>query len=365
MRVLFYHGESTWSGTARVAIQAARGLAARGHQITIAACSGSSIEAAAQAANLETAAIDGAANAMGGAFDLRRVLAEKFIEVAVVSSERDQLIVGSAMRFAERGAVLRRVPSFTKLSVQRGGRLALKLAAAGVIVSTDRELKELNARGWAIPPMVAPLGVDPAAYDAVELETRSELGALSQGPVIACAYDPSGRYRLGAVLRTLALLAPRHRPLHVAVIGPGACDDELRLHTAALGVSSLVSFIDEDRDPVPIMRAATVGWIVSSGDAGALACLDFMSMRVPVIVDRTPLAQHYVADGITGMLLSTEESSHTASRVAAFLTSDDKRIAMGNAGRTRVQRDFAESAMIDGFERAVNAAGDRTKWSAR
>jgi glycosyltransferase involved in cell wall biosynthesis len=213
--------------------------------------------------------------------------------------------------------------------------------------------------------MIAPIGVDPALHDAIEPATRSEIGALSQGPVIACAYDPSGRYRLGAVLRTLALLAPRHRPLHVAVFGPGATDDELRLHTAALGVSEMVSFIDEDSDSIPVMRAATAGWVVSSGDAAALACLDFMAMRVPVIIDRTPLAQHYVANGITGLLLSTEESSQTASAVAAFLTSDDKRIAMGNAGRTRVQRDFSDAAMIDGFERAVNAAGDRTKWVAR
>jgi glycosyltransferase involved in cell wall biosynthesis len=90
-----------------------------------------------------------------------------------------------------------------------------------------------------------------------------------------------------------------------------------------------------------------------------------MAMRVPVIADQSPLARHYVADGITGMLLSTEEPSHTASAIAAFLTSDEKRIAMGNAGRTRVQREFTETAMIDGFERAVNAAGDRAKWAVR
>src|SRR6516162_4674094 len=160
MRVLFYHGEAAWSATARVLIQAARGLSGRGHQVTIASCTGSALEAAAQSANLDTASIDGAASAMGGAFDLRKVLAEKFIEVAIVSSERDQLVVGSAMRFAERGAVLRRVPAFTKLSVQRGGRLALRLATAGVIVSTDRELNELSDRGWAMPPTVAPIGVD-------------------------------------------------------------------------------------------------------------------------------------------------------------------------------------------------------------
>jgi hypothetical protein len=365
MRVLFYHGESAWSATARITIHAARGLAARGHQITVAACAGGPVEAAAQAANLETAPIDGGATAMGGAYDLRKVLAQKFIEVAIVSSERDQLIVASAMRFAARGAVLRRVASFTRLDVRRGGRLALRLATAGVIVSSDRELREENSRGWAMQPMIVPVGVDPAAYDGVEPANRVDIGALPQGPIIACAYDASGRYRLGGVLRTLALLAPRHPQLHLVVLGPGANDDELRLHTAALGVSSLVSFIPETRDPVPVMRAAAAAWVISSSDGAALACLDSMAMRVPVIADRTPLTQQYVADGISGILLSTEDSSHTASAVAAFLTADDKRVAMGNAGRARVQREFSESTMIDGFERAVNAAGDRTKWAAR
>ncbi len=365
MRVLFYNSEATWSGTSRIAIQAARGLAARGHHITFAACSGGQVEWAAQGASLETTPLDSGASAVGGALDLRKVLADKFIEVAVVSSERDQLIVGSALRFAERGAVLRRVPSFTRLHVQRGGRLALKLAAAGAVVSTDRELQTVTPRGWAIHPMVAPLGLESASYDTLQPATRAEIGAVSHGPIIACAYDPSGRYRFGAVLRTLSLLAPRHRPIHLAVFGPGANDDELRLHTAALGVSSLVTFLDDARDPAPVMRAATAGWVVSSGDAAALACLDFMAMRVPVIADRNPLTQHYIADGITGLLLSTEEPSQTASAVAAFLTNDEKRAAMGNAGRARVQREFTEGSMIDGFERAVNAAGDRDKWVAR
>jgi hypothetical protein len=38
---------------------------------------------------------------------------------------------------------------------------------------------------------------------------------------------------------------------------------------------------------------------------------------------------------------------------------------MGKAGRTRVARDFTETAMIDGFAAAASAAGDRTLWAAR
>jgi glycosyltransferase involved in cell wall biosynthesis len=293
------------------------------------------------------------------------VLKERFIEVAVVTRERDQLVVASAMRAAGRGGVLRRVPSFDELEMQRSGRLSLKMAASGVVVTTQSELAALKPPGWAIPPMVAPLGVDVAAYDGVEKVARSAIQAPERGVLIACSYDPSGRYRMGTVFRTLALLAARHANMHVAVFGPGSVDDDLRMHAAALGVGPVMSFLGERDDDLRIMRAADAGWIVAGSDSAAFAALDFMALRVPVIAERTPLSQHYVADGISGMLLSPGDPAYTASGLAPFLTSDDKRAAMGNAGRTRAQRDFTEVAMIDGFERAVNAAGDRTRWTKK
>ncbi len=363
MRVLFYMPGAEWSATERVIMTAARGLAARGHQVFMACCSATPIEATAQAEGVETILIDGGSSAAGGAWDLRKVLQEKFVEVAVVTTERDHLIVASAMRFAARGGVLRRIPSFDKLEMQRSGRFALKLATAGVIVSSERELKEGGLPGWSIPMIVAPIGVDASAYDAVEPAARADISAPQRGLLIVCHFDPTGRYRLGVVFRTLALLAQRHPNMHVAVIGPGSQDDQLRMHAAALGVGPVVSFLGPREDEQRVMRAAAAGWVVSSGDAGACACLDFAALRVPVIAERSPLTQHYVAAGITGLLLAPGDASYTASAVAAFLSGEEKRVAMGNAGRTRVQRDFPETATVDGFEQAVNAAGDRTKWA--
>ena len=168
---------------------------------------------------------------------------------------------------------------------------------------------------------------------------------------------------MATVFRTLALLAPRHNNLHAVVIGPGSAEDDVRMHASALGVSPAVSFLGEIDEPIRAFRAADAGWVVSNGDVAAFAALDFMALRVPVIAERSPLTQHYVADGINGLLLAPGDASFTASEVAEFLTTTDKRIAMGNAGRTRVQRDFSLGAMIDGFEKAVNAAGDRTRWT--
>ena len=65
-------------------------------------------------------------------------------------------------------------------------------------------------------------------------------------------------------------------------------------------------------------------------------------------------------NGITGVLLPPADPSDTASAVARFLSDDVQRAAMGNAGRTRVMRDFGEAAMIEGFAAAASAAANRS-----
>ena len=364
MRVLFYLGDNEWSGCARATLVAARGLVTRGHFVTIACGAGTRLDRLAIEAGIDTVPISAGAWAASGSRELRKVLKDRFIEVAVVHAERDHLIVATAMRAAGRGAVLRRVPAFDSTDAIKTSKLALKLAASGVIVTTDEELRDLKATpGWSVAPVAAPLGVDAITYDAIQPALRSRMRAPERGLLVACAYDKSGRYRMGTVFRTLALLASRHGNMHVVVFGPGSTDDELRMHGAALGVGPIMSFLGERDDEHELMRAASAGWVIAGSDAAAFACLDFMALRIPVISERTPLTQHYVADGITGMLLAPGDPSYTASGLAGFFTAEDKRLAMGAAARSRVQREFAQSAMLDGFERAVNAAGDRTKWT--
>lgn len=359
MRVLFYFAESKWSACARAVLVAAAGLQSRGHEVAIACCAGSKLEMLATREAIDVALIDAPWNAAAGAWDVRRLMQQRGVEVVIVTTERDQVVVSSARLFAERAAVLRRVPPFTRLNVQRLGKLALKLAESGLIFATEREMSEASAAGWSLASSVAPVGVDVARYDGVTPADRRQMGAPGEGLLIACAYEASGRHRIATMFRTLALLAPRHPNLHAVVFGPDSLDEQLRMHASALNVNPILSFLGDVDEPLAVMRAANVGWVVGDGDAGAFGCLDFMALRLPVIADRSALMQHYVADGISGLLLSPSEPAHTASSVAAFLAIEERRAAMGNAGRTRVQRDFTETAMIDGFERAVAAAAER------
>ncbi|HKO15008.1 MAG TPA: glycosyltransferase family 4 protein [Gemmatimonadaceae bacterium] len=369
MRALFYSGETTWSGCARTFVAAARGLAAREHSVTVVCCGGSVVERTAMASGLDVLPIDGDASAVGDAWWLRRVMQQRSIETAFVHTDREQLVVSSAMRLAERGGVVRRVPSFRSPDFLRRGRFAARMAATGLLFSSERELQAAKhsplLAALPIPSTVAPLGVDATAYDDVRPAVRASIGAPGRGLLIACPYDPGSRIRLATAMRTLALLLPRHPEIHLAVLGPGSLDEDLQMHAAALGLSTFVAFLGQRDDATSILRASDVVWVTASGDEGAFAFLDAMAMRIPVLAERGEMPQHYVADGITGVLLSPGAPSHTAASVAAFLANQERRTAMGNAGRTRVQREFPERAMIDGFELALHTAGDRARWTTR
>ena len=356
MRALFYFSDSAWSGCARFLLAAASELRGRGVETTIACCAETRMGAWAAEAGIDVVEINGKASTPGGAWDLRPVLKERGIEVVMVTTQRDQLLTSSAKLFGGRIPVLRRVPPFGRVDLTRGGKLALKMAATGLVFTTEKEAKEAREPGWTIPSAVVPLGVDSASYDDAQPIARAELDAPPEGMLIACPYERSGRQRIATLFRTLSFLMPRHRDMHAVVFGPGSLDDELRLHAAALGVSSALTFLGDIDAPLPVMRAANIVWSVADGDGGAFACLDAMGLRLPVIADRSVLYQHYVADGITGLLLSPADPATTASNVAAFIADADKCRSMGAAGRARAQRDFPESAMITGLEQAFAAA---------
>lgn len=134
------------------------------------------------------------------------------------------------------------------------------------------------------------------------------------------------------------------------------------MHAASVGVGASVRFLGDRDDQLSVLRAADLGWVVADHDDAAYAYLDLMALRVPVIADRTTLAQHYVADGITGQLLPSGDAPATAAAVATLLGHEERRLAIGNAARVRVAREFPERHMVEAFETAIAAARDRSRW---
>src|ERR1044071_950506 len=220
MHVLFFLGEVGWTARARIFVAAAHGLAARGHEVSIACPPGPIIDRIDTNA-VDVVRIDPEVNAALGTFDFRRVAQERSLDVAFVHSAREQLVVGSGLRFARGGRVVRRLGMFEPRDDEMG--FTARVAPARFVVSTNAEAAVMiNAASPA--PFVAPLGLDAAGADAVTPLDRRALHLRDDALLVACPYTLSGRPRLLNMMRSLALLGPRHQRLRAVIFGERATD---------------------------------------------------------------------------------------------------------------------------------------------
>ena len=362
MRALFYSSDRAWSGRARAFAAAAAGLAQRGYQVTYICQPESAVEQRLSPNGYDIVPVPGRPGFRRG-LRLRRIMHERFVEVVFVHSEREHLAAATALRLAERGAVIRRIGAGEPLTIGRETRMARRLAASGALrTSLSDEPPAMPGLG-ALETVWGDIGIDSGAHDTTVPVSRSSLKAAGSTRLIVCVADArTTRGQVATVLRTVALLAPRHPELRLALMGPGSDDEDVRIHSAALGITRIVTQLGERDDELAVFRAADVGWVLASADTAAFACLDLMALRIPVIADRGPVMSRYVADGITGILLPASDPTATAAALAGFLSRDSQRVAMGNAGRARVTREFPEAAMVDAFDRAAAAARDRERW---
>jgi glycosyltransferase involved in cell wall biosynthesis len=363
VRVLFLHTSPEWSGDARAFAAAGRALLGRGYQVTYVCPVESVVERRVGDEGLEAVPLDFEAPWIAQAHRLKQIILDHFVEVVYVHTEEEHLLAGFAVRLAERGAVVRRTPAGGRLVTGARSRFAMRLAATGFLFTSPGELQSaVLPTKRALEPVVADLGVDVGRYDAVRPAAPQSLGSAGAGHVLVCVYDSSGRARAATVLRTVAMLAPRHPDLRLVLVGHGSDHEDLRMHAAALGVTGIVKLLGERDDQLSVLRAADLGWVAANCDTAGYGALDFMALRVPVIAERGTVAERYVADGISGILLPAGDAAATAATVANVLAHEEQRAAMGNAGHTRVARDFTERHMVDGFEHAVGSARDRTRW---
>jgi glycosyltransferase involved in cell wall biosynthesis len=356
VRALFLHLAPFWSGGARLIAQAARGLGERGFSTTIVCTPESEVEQALAGAGTEVVGLSSQGGWLARSLRLRRILLDRFVDVVFVHTDREQRLAAAALRFGTRGGVVRRLPAGGRMLPHNDGGVALRLAATAFLFSTDEARADSVVPKRAVATMVAEVGTDPRLHDGVRPVPRASVGATGGARLIVCVTDAVARPRVANVLRTVALLAPRHPELRLVLIGRGSDTEEVRMHAAALGITPVVSHLGQRSDHLAVLRAADIGWVTASGDDAALAFLDFMALRVPILAERTPLAQHYVADGIAGVLLPPGDPPAMAAIVAGYLAHDEQRTAMGNAGRTRVAREFGEGEMLDAFTRAAEAA---------
>jgi glycosyltransferase involved in cell wall biosynthesis len=378
VHVLFLHTAREWSGTARLFARAARGISERGAKVTLLVTPDSNVHLAVSPRRAPNQPRHTPIpepfeiipfSTEGGFFSAARRLKQIFrrwdADAIFVTTDREHLIAGTACWLTRGGSIVRWTPAGKKLEMGFSGSVAAWLTKTAYLFASETDRRASNIPKNAIESGSAEIGVDMTNYPTNGESAPSAEDVAGEKPgeaplkFVVCVYDPTSRGRAATAIRTMSMLAPRHPNLRLMIVGPGSDDEDLRMQAAALRVLHLVSFLGERDDQVSLMKDAHLGWVVAEGDTGVYGILDLMALGIPTVASEGGISQRYIAHGISGALYPSDDSASTAAAVAGLLQSEESRVAMGKAARTRVAREFPETATVEGFDRAANSARTR------
>ncbi len=243
-------------------------------------------------------------------------------------------------------------------------RHASEVIAAGGYPAAEGE----RAAGRPLPVTVVPPGVDVDRFVPLDAEARAKARALFDLPadarVVVSVSRLVPRKGMDVLIEAAARLAPTHPDLVVVIGGSGR--DRARLDRLVSRTGAPVRLVG--RVPDPDMPA-----LYGCADVSAMLCrnrwggleqegfgivfVEAAACGVPQVAGESGGAAEAVADGRTGLVVDRPDDPTAVARALADLLDDeDRRRAMGAAGRARAVDEFGYDVL------AARLAGVLDRW---
>ncbi|MBK7769101.1 MAG: glycosyltransferase family 4 protein [bacterium] len=211
--------------------------------------------------------------------------------------------------------------------------------------------------------VTVPNGVELPVHAADGALLRSGLGLGRDDLVIGCVARLSPEKGVADLLRAVARLQRRWPNLVVLVMGDAPADSrhpaELQRLALELGLARQVRFCGYQPDAATLCAAFDVQVVSSLAEPCGLATLEAMAQSRPVVVTDSGGSPELVADGCEGFLVPPGDPERLAIRLDCLLDSPGLRREMGRRGRSRVERDFGVGLMAERTESVYRAARER------
>lgn len=347
LRVLHLVANRWWTGCAEPALDLARTLRARGHDVAFACIRGDVLEDRAhtlglppvQALSLERTArpwvLAGAVRA------LRRLVRERGIEVVHAHLSHDHWLAAAALR----GSPVRLVRTVHhRRAIRRGPALGWLFGRTHAVIAVSQAIA---AAAVAAGMDAARLAVVPGAVDVARFTpaadgtaVRAELG-LEAHPVVGCVARLVPGRGHEVLLAAASRLRSRVPGLCVLLVGRGEGRPAIESVVHELGLGDVVVFAGYRGDDLPQVLAAMdcVALLGSGSEESCRAALEAMAVGRPVVGARVGALPETIVDGETGWLVEAAPEP-VAERLAALLGDPVRARAMGRAARRRVEALF-------------------------
>jgi glycosyltransferase involved in cell wall biosynthesis len=176
-------------------------------------------------------------------------------------------------------------------------------------------------------------------------------GWPSGGPVVISVGRLFGIKGFDLLLTAWAKVLRHHPEAHLVIAGDGSIRESLLAQAATLGIVGRVTLLGQ-RDDVPeLLRAADIYVSSSRSEGMSNAILEALASGLPVVATRAGAEDDIIDDGVTGLLIPTENAAAIASGLTALLDDPARRRDMAQRARARVLADFQVSAVVERYLR--------------
>jgi N-acetyl-alpha-D-glucosaminyl L-malate synthase BshA len=178
-------------------------------------------------------------------------------------------------------------------------------------------------------------------------EVKREIG-LTNETVLFHASNLRTPKRIDLLLETVARIRS-HQPFKLVVLA-GDSFTPFAADLRALGIEDRLLVLERVRDVEDYLQIADIGLFTSESESFCLSILEGMCFAFPSVARRVGGIPEVVEDGISGMLVPSDDPEVLAGAVKSLLEDPARRVAMGKAAQVRAQREFSAEAIVPRYE---------------
>jgi len=347
VNVLHVDSAAGWRGGQNQVLLTAKGMAARGHRVTLACRAGGVLEARARAEGLDVHGLPLAGDlSLRAALRLARLMRDTRPDVLHL---HDPHALATGL-LAARGAPRARAVATRRVDFPLRGPLSRwKYRACARVIAVSRKIAEvLGAQGVA-PERIRVVyeGVPDRAGAAGGAAALAELGVPAGCPVVGNVAALTDHKDHETLVEAAARVRPRVPDARFVIVGDGPLRPRLEALCRERGLIDRCVFAGFRHDLDRLFPAFTVFCLSSHMEGLGTSLLDAMAFSLPVVATAAGGIPEAVEDGVTGRVVPVRDPAALADALVEVLANPEKARALGAAGRRRFAERFTAERMVD------------------
>jgi glycosyltransferase involved in cell wall biosynthesis len=193
--------------------------------------------------------------------------------------------------------------------------------------------------------------IPPRPDAASRAEARRLLGAGEDAIVVGTVARLDPVKDFGTLIEAVALARQRIATLELVVIGDGPEEETLRQAIRRVGGEQAIRLFGYSSQVRTLLPGFDIYANSSISEGISLTILEAMAAGLPVVATRVGGTPEVIVEGQTGLMVPPRAPEALAAALVELAGRAERRRALGEAGRARVESAFAIERMIDDYGR--------------